>query len=607
MEERGILSTDPRLVELHSAIDGLDSITRAELTRLIPLNLEVFKKLFYDKLAIPDFAFFKSKIQSFYDEVRLNCGGAVASYIPQIAKADPEHFGVSICTVDGQQMHLGDCNIDFSVQSCCKIVNYCIALEEHGGDVVHKYVGKEPSGQQFNAITLDKLCRPHNPCTNAGAIMTCSLIGRQTDAIDFEPQRSEKRDAECSNEDDTDALHPRLQEMTPRGPHRMRPSIFASAGIPSATAPGLGSPSNSLNIRRMSQSFQYSLATPRWLATFEADRFELLSSIWKRLFAGAKIGFSNSVYLSEKSTGHRNYALGHFMFEQSPGFPPDTNLKAVMEFYFQCCSLEVTARKLSYVAATLANGGINPLTGDRIFEPETVRHCLSIMFVCGMYDFSGEFAFKVGIPSKSGVSGAIISIVPNVMGVCTFSPRLDAFGNSVRGIDFLTRLSHQFAFHHFDNPEVQNSRKVDPTKTMMKSSSYGSFAPFNADNSWISSDGLNSELACFKILSYSAVGDLNALKRMYFRGCDLRIFDYDQRTPLHLAASCGHIEIVKYLMESKAYNAVDAVSLKDRWGGNPLDDAVREKHQDIVDYFASKDIVVPDSKARSLSLPQQNQ
>ncbi len=129
------------------------------------------------------------------------------------------------------------------------------------------------------------------------------------------------------------------------------------------------------------------------------------------------------------------------MMEQDPGFPPGTDLTDVLEFYFQCCSLEVTANKLSVLAATLANGGTNPLTSEQIFSPKTVKNCLSFMNSCGMYDYSGEFAFKIGIPSKSGVGGGIISVIPGLMGVVTFSPPLDKYGNSVRGI-----LSYLFLY-----------------------------------------------------------------------------------------------------------------------------------------------------------------
>ena len=83
---------------------------------------------------------------------------------------------------------------------------------------------------------------------------------------------------------------------------------------------------------------------------------------------------------------------------------------------------------MAVVAATFANAGINPLTNDPVFTPSTVRHCLSLMSSCGMYDYSGEFAFTIGLPAKSGVSGALMLVVPGVMGICVWSPRLDSLG-----------------------------------------------------------------------------------------------------------------------------------------------------------------------------------
>lgn len=104
---------------------------------------------------------------------------------------------------------------------------------------------------------------------------------------------------------------------------------------------------------------------------------------------------------------------------------------------------------MSVVAATLANGGICPLTDDRVLETETVKEVLSIMNSCGMYDYSGRFAFEVGIPAKSGVSGAIMIIIPGVMGICTYSPPLDKFGNSTRGVEFCRTISEKFSLHYF--------------------------------------------------------------------------------------------------------------------------------------------------------------
>ena len=104
---------------------------------------------------------------------------------------------------------------------------------------------------------------------------------------------------------------------------------------------------------------------------------------------------------------------------------------------------------MSVIAATLANGGVNPLTGERVVSTKTVRDVLSIMNSCGMYDYSGEFAFKVGVPAKSGVSGAIMTIVPGVMGYCTYSPLLDSYGNSSRGVQFCEALSQKYDLHYF--------------------------------------------------------------------------------------------------------------------------------------------------------------
>ena len=104
---------------------------------------------------------------------------------------------------------------------------------------------------------------------------------------------------------------------------------------------------------------------------------------------------------------------------------------------------------MSVIAATLANGGVCPVTGERVLKSETVKNCLSLMNSCGMYDYSGEFAFKVGLPAKSGVCGAVMTIVPGLMGVCTFAPPLDKYGNSEKGVQFSIEMSKKFALHYF--------------------------------------------------------------------------------------------------------------------------------------------------------------
>ena len=134
-------------------------------------------------------------------------------------------------------------------------------------------------------------------------------------------------------------------------------------------------------------------------------------------------------------------------------FPQGTNLEKVLEFYFQLCSIEAKCDSHCVMAATLANGGICPITGDKVYEPRSVQQTLSLMLSCGMYDYSGQWAFQVGLPAKSGVSGSIIVVVPNVMAMCLYSPPLDKLGNSAKGIEFMNRLLQRFNFHHFDRFE----------------------------------------------------------------------------------------------------------------------------------------------------------
>lgn len=125
------------------------------------------------------------------------------------------------------------------------------------------------------------------------------------------------------------------------------------------------------------------------------------------------------------------------------------------------CSIESTLDDLSVIAATFANGGVCPTTEDKVFSIETMRDVLSLMHSCGMYDYSGQFAFNVGLPSKSGVAGSLMVILPNLAGICCFSPKLDEHGNSVRGVRFFEELLKVYAFHPYDNLRHTNKRLLN--------------------------------------------------------------------------------------------------------------------------------------------------
>jgi glutaminase len=283
--------------------------------------------------------------------------GEVATYIPELAKADPRHFGVAVADVEGHLHELGDSQIPFTIQSISKPFLFGVALESHGRDEVLKKIGVEPSGEAFNSVELQQGGRPHNAMVNAGAITATSLV------------------------------------------------------------PG-SDPKKKM-----------------------ARILEILSGA-----AGRDLKVDEATYRSELETGDRNRAIAYLLH----------NAKIVgcveesLDLYFQQCSVLVTARDLAIMGATLANLGTNPVTGKEVLSFDSVRDVLSVMFTCGMYDFAGEWAFRVGVPAKSGVAGGILGVVNRQMGIGVYSPKLDSLGNSVRGIRFCTDLADEMGLHIFN-------------------------------------------------------------------------------------------------------------------------------------------------------------
>ena len=504
LAESGLGADDQRLRESIAALerhvaenrisdaeDQWRRISRDAFCQAVHHNILLIERALQGRMVIPDFQGFCREIEGIYLATRANTAGAAADYIPQLnlKGADLDRFGVALCTVDGQRFALGESKTFFSVQSTSKPVTYCLALEEHGPEVMHRLVGHEPSGASFNELALNKHNQPHNPMINAGAIMSAALI-----------KLTEKRD------------------LTARGD------------------------AQDLDLRGWS-----------------GRRFDYVMDRWRALCGNEAPRFSTSVFLSERETADRNYALGYFMREKR-SFPDGVDLHDVLEFYIQCCSIELNAEMMSIIAATLANGGICPVTGERVFRTETVRNCLSLMSTCGMYDFSGQFAFTIGLPAKSGVSGAIMVVVPNVMGFCTWSPRLDSVGNSVRGIEFCSRLVDTFNFHNFDDL-TGNSGKKDP----------------RLDPLQVKAGQVN------EVIWAASKGDLGGIQDQLQRGFALTCGDYDLRTPLHLAAAENQLEVVRFFIrETDRVGPPFSLNPKDRWGGTPLDDAYLHGHTEVV-------------------------
>jgi glutaminase len=292
--------------------------------------------------------------------------GKVATYIPELAKANPEWFGICLATTSGAVYEVGNSRQPFTIQSISKPFVYGLALEDNGRLPVLQKVGVEPTGDAFNSISLDPgTGRPRNPMINAGAIASAGLIAGKTART---------------------------------------------------------------KLRRLLETFG--------------------------TYAGRELTLDTTVYSSESETGHRNRAIGHMLrnFDVIDGDPIP-----VVELYFQQCSISVTCRDLGIMAATLANRGVNPVTGKQAIRGEYVESVLSVMGSCGMYDYAGEWIYNVGMPAKSGVAGGVLAVLPGQLGIGVFSPLLDPHGNSVRGIQVCKDLARHLDLHVFNRPSLGES------------------------------------------------------------------------------------------------------------------------------------------------------
>lgn len=236
------------------------------------------------------------------------------------------------------------------------------------------------------------------------------------------------------------------------------------------------------------------------------------------------------LYKDEAMTGSTNHALRSLMLAMNCYPPQDTFEKTKkmaddgLDWYFMQCSMLVNVEGIARFGAMLANNGINPTTGERIIEAPTVKAVVTFMSTSGMYNCAGKFTKDYGIPTKSGVSGALLTVIPGIGSVGSFSPLLTEEGNSVRGIGMIEKLNKIYInFNLFYKDQTKRDFTRRPFQTLTQT--------------------------VIAAISAAASGDLETLMRLHVKGLDINQGDYDQRRPLHLAAQAGHIEIVKYLVE----------------------------------------------------------
>lgn len=296
--------------------------------------------------------------------------GAVADYIPALASADPDAFGLAIIDTRGRVWRQGDTLVEFSIQSISKAFVYALLCERVGHSQALDVVGVNNTGLPFNSVMAIELNggHPRNPMVNAGAIATTALVPGET-------------------------------------PEQQWQFIIE----------GLGA------------------------------------------FAGRQLSLDEEVYRSEAATNQRNLAIARLL-ESYGRLHADP--EQVVDVYTRQCSVRVNAVDLAAMAATLADGGVNPLTKQRVVSAEVARDTLAVMASAGLYENSGEWLFEVGLPGKSGVSGGLVTVSPGKGGIGSFSPPLDKAGNSVRGEIATAYLSKALGLNIFaSNPNFSQSAR----------------------------------------------------------------------------------------------------------------------------------------------------
>ena len=300
-------------------------------------------------------------VREIADEMALRTDrGDVATYIPELARADPKAFGLAVVDTDGNVATGGDSETPFSIQSISKVFTLTLALGK-AGDRLWQRVGREPSGSAFNSIVQLEYERgiPRNPFINAGAIAVTDLI--------------------LSGHQPREALGEILRFMQ-----------------------------------------------------FVAD--------------DATIMIDEAVAASEQRTGFRNFALANYM--KAFGVL-DNPVEYTLGVYFHHCAIAMSCRQLAMAGRFLAHHGRNPSTGFAVVNPERARRINALMLTCGHYDGSGEFAFRVGLPGKSGVGGGILAIAPGKASIAVWSPGLDPSGNSRLGRIALEALTRRLGWSIF--------------------------------------------------------------------------------------------------------------------------------------------------------------
>jgi glutaminase len=316
--------------------------------------------------ALPSAEFVRQALGEAYERYRTVQEGELATYIPALAAANADAFGIAIVSTNGAAFLAGDSSCEFTIQSIAKPFVLALICQEIGCEQARAKIGVNGTGMSFDSVLAIELNpeRTMNAMVNAGAIATTSL------------------------------------------------------------APGES-------------------ATEKW--AFIQDGLSR--------FAGRTLEIDAAVYESEAAANERNLGIAHLLNSYRRMY---FDASQATDVYTKQCSLVVTVQDLATMGATLADGGVNPLTGEQVVDASVCKRVLAVLATAGMYERSGDWLYDIGLPGKSGVSGGIVTVVPGKGGMGAFSPLLDQAGNSVRAQLATRFLSEQLGLNLFLSRAAQH-------------------------------------------------------------------------------------------------------------------------------------------------------
>jgi glutaminase len=299
-------------------------------------------------------------IEKIYNKLKNTTGGKNADYIPELLKVDPKLYAISIYTVDGESINVGDYTHEFAIESCSKVFTLALALEKFGIPYLKKHIGENKSQEAFNSICSVDRINNHtiNSFDNGGAMATTSLL--------YTPTITKQK---------------YIKEI----------------------------------VDNMSN------------------------------FAGRQLHVNNKIYKSEILHDEHNLAIAYLLKSYNKFYG---DIETCVDVYTRQCSVMVTSKDVAVMAATLANGGVNPKTKKRVIKANNVKYIVDHLVLNGLYNETGKWMSEVGIPAKSGVGGILLLVIPGVMGIGIISPPLNKFGNSFKGIKTASNIVNNFHLVH---------------------------------------------------------------------------------------------------------------------------------------------------------------